>query len=93
MKPSFLRFAAVACLAILAFWVAPPLTFAQGGPSTSVRADVNAFVQVTMNDGTLKFGTLLEVSESDVVLQIAGLGATRIPKYLVQTISSLEVDA
>ena len=45
-----------------------------------------------MNDGTLKFGTLLEVSDTDVVLQIAGLGATRIPKYLVQTISTLEVD-
>ena len=53
----------------------------------------NKFVQVTMNDGTLKFGTLLELNDTDVVLQIAGLGATRIPKYLVQTISSLDVDA
>lgn len=93
MNLSLSRFAASAGLLLAAFVAVPEWALAQGGPTTAVTAEVNAFVQVTMNDGTLKFGTLLEVSDTDVVLQIAGLGATRIPKYLVQTISSLKVDA
>jgi hypothetical protein len=93
MNLSLSRFAASAALLLAAFVAVPEWALAQGGPTTAVTAEVNAFVQVTMNDGTLKFGTLLEVSDTDVVLQIAGLGATRIPKYLVQTISSLDVDA
>ena len=44
---------------------------------------MQSFVQVTLNDGTLKFGTLLSIDDNDVVLDIVGLGATRIPKYLV----------
>ncbi|HAY56870.1 MAG TPA: hypothetical protein DCX49_05485 [Flavobacteriales bacterium] len=40
-----------------------------------------------------KFGTLLEISETEVVLDIKGLGVTRIPKYLVKSIATLEVDA
>ena len=92
MNLSHSRFAASAGLLLAAFVAVPELTLAQSGPTTAVTAEVNSFVQVTMNDGTLKFGTLLEVSDTDVVLQIAGLGATRIPKYLVHTISSLDVE-
>ena len=93
MNGSISQFTAAAVLFLTACMAVPDSVLGQGGPTTSVTAEVNAFVQVTMNDGTLKFGTLLEVNDTDVVLQIAGLGATRIPKYLVQTISSLEVDA
>ena len=50
-------------------------------------------MQITLNDGALKFGTLLEISETEVVLDIKGLGVTRIPKYLVKSIATLEVDA
>ncbi|MDG1673855.1 MAG: hypothetical protein P8H88_00265, partial [Flavobacteriales bacterium] len=92
MNLSLSRFAAAAVLLLTAFVAVPECALAQGGPTTAVTAEVNAFVLVTMNDGTLKFGTLLEVNDTDVVLQISGLGATRIPKYLVQTISSLDVD-
>ena len=93
MNLSLSRFASLAGFLLAALVTIPESALAQGGPTTSVTAEVNAFVQVTMNDGTLKFGTLLELNDTDVVLQIAGLGATRIPKYLVQTISSLGVDA
>ena len=91
MKCSFSQFAAAAVLLFTTCVAVPDSVLGQGGPTTSLTSEVNAFVQVTLNDGTLKFGTLLEVNDTDVVLQIAGLGATRIPKYLVQTISTLEV--
>lgn len=72
-------------------------TWAQTQPqqvtAPATTSAVQSFVQVTLNDGALKFGTLLEISESDVVLDIKGLGVTRIPKYLVQSIAKLEVDA
>ena len=46
-----------------------------------------------MNDGTLKYGTLLSMDDDVVVLDIVALGATSIPKYLIQSLSSLELDA
>lgn len=61
--------------------------------TASSVALVQSFVQVTLNDGTLKYGTLLSMDDNDVVLDIVGLGATRIPKYLIQDLSSLQVDA
>jgi hypothetical protein len=56
--------------------------------STATKSDGSEFVQLTMNDGTLKFGQLIEITESEVVLDIMVLGVTRFPKYLVQAITS-----
>ena len=92
MNRSISRLVAIFWILLATFVAFPELTLAQNDSTTSMSGDFNSFVQVTLNDGTLKFGTLLEVNDTDVVLQIAGLGATRIPKYLVQTISTLEVD-
>lgn len=53
----------------------------------------NQFVQVTLNDGTLKYGKLVAVTSSDVVIDVVGLGPTSIPKYLVQDLSAVQADA
>lgn len=58
------------------------------GSSGAQKGGETPFVQLTMNDGTLKFGQLIEITESEVVLDIMGLGITRIPKYLVQALTS-----
>ena len=41
------------------------------------------FVKITLNDGTLKFGQLLDADESNILVDLVGLGPTSIPKYLV----------
>lgn len=70
----------------------PSVSMSQESATTSAAGAANAdgsrFVQLTMNDGTLKFGQLIEITESEVVLDIMGLGITRIPKYLVQALTS-----
>ncbi len=70
----------------------PSVSMSQESTTTSAvgaaNADSSRFVQLTMNDGTLKFGQLIEITESEVVLDIMGLGITRIPKYLVQALTS-----
>ena len=70
----------------------PCVSMSQESATTSAAGAANAdgsrFVQLTMNDGTLKFGQLIEITESEVVLDITGLGITRIPKYLVQALTS-----
>ena len=70
----------------------PCVSLSQESTTTSAvgaaNADGSRFVQLTMNDGTLKFGQLIEITESEVVLDIMGLGITRIPKYLVQALTS-----
>ena len=76
----------VACFSLTSTWAQTHTT-----PATTVAEQ--SFVQITLNDGALKFGTLLEISETEVVLDIKGLGVTRIPKYLVKSIATLEVDA
>ena len=70
-----------------------PALVAQEDQAISTAAPVNSYVQVTLNDGTLKFGTLLSINEQEVVVDIAGLGATRIPKYLVDSMNVLEINA
>ena len=80
-------------LLLFAGMLMSPALVAQEDLAISTAAPVNSYVQVTLNDGTLKFGTLLSINEQEVVVDIAGLGATRIPKYLVDGMSVLEVDA
>ena len=52
------------------------------------------FVKITLNDGTLKFGQLLDADESNLLVDLVGLGPTSIPKYLVldMAIEVMEVD-
>ena len=52
------------------------------------------FVKITLNDGTLKFGQLLDADESNLLVDLVGLGPTSIPKYLVldMAIEAMEVD-
>ena len=64
----------------------------QSEPVASYTELIQSYVQITMNDGTLKFGTLMDIDEAEVVLDIAGLGATRIPKYLIQSLMELDVN-
>ena len=82
------------CLLLVSTAWTPQDTMAQSEATTSSIESVQSFVQVMMNDGTLKFGRLLSMDDDHVVLDIVGLGTTRIPKYLVQslTIREAEVD-
>ena len=80
----------VACFSLTSTWAQ---TQPQQVTTPATTVAVQSFVQITLNDGALKFGTLLEISETEVVLDIKGLGVTRIPKYLVKSIATLEVDA
>ena len=52
------------------------------------------FVKITLNDGTLKFGQLLDADESNLLVDLVGLGPTSIPKYMVldMAIEVMEVD-
>lgn len=94
MNLSFSRIAHALALATMVYFVSPGSLVAQGEESATVTGvELNSFVQITLNDGTLKYGTLLEITDADVVLTIAGLGATRIPKYLIQSMTSLDVNA
>lgn len=93
MNVCFFKIAVVAGLVLTALLATPNMALAQDSPTTSESTEEKSFVQVKLNDGTLKFGTLLEMSDTEIVLQVAGLGATRIPKYLVQSIEILEKDA
>ena len=93
MNFCFSRIAGGAALLLTVFMASPDLVLAQDSPTKSEATEVNSYVKVKLNDGTLKFGTLLEMSDTEIVLQVAGLGATRIPKYLVQSIEVLEEDA
>lgn len=91
MKKTLNAFVSVALL--LSLWALTPfLGCSQDSTSTgsngAQKGGETAFVQLTMNDGTLKFGQLIEITESEVVLDIMGLGITRIPKYLVQALTS-----
>ena len=80
---SLLVHASQLCLAtVLLSW--PFGACGQSEPVASYTELIQSYVQITMNDGTLKFGTLMDIDEAEVVLDIAGLGATRIPKYLIQ---------
>ena len=85
--------AAIAGLLFVALLTVPHLGVAQSETPSAAVAEIGTFVQVTLNDGSLKYGTLVEMNESDVVLSIVGLGATRIPKYLVQSMAALDVNA
>ena len=80
-------------LVLFAGMLTSPALVAQEDQAISAVASANSYVQVTLNDGTLKFGTLLSINEQEVVVDIAGLGATRIPKYLVDSLNVLDVDA
>lgn len=92
-----LSLALVMCCSGLMLLLTPHVTWGQMTPaSTSALSSpelLQSFVQVTLNDGSLKYGTLLSMDDNDVVLDIAGLGATRIPKYLIQSLSALDVSA
>ena len=92
MKHTIFKFATAACLLFATVCFAPNMVIAQGDTTTSMATEVNEFVQVTLNDGTLKYGRLLDINDSDVVISITGLGTTRIPKYLIQSMISLEVN-
>lgn len=88
------RTTAFALLMGVLFLVLPPRQAAgQTDPTPGpITALIDAYVQVRLNDGTLKYGRLVDVSEADVMLDILGLGMTEIPKYLVQNIEPVELD-
>lgn len=48
------------------------------------------FVRIVLNDGTIKEGRFLEMTEDVVVLDMPMLGATRYPKHLIQYMQDLE---
>ncbi|MGB0247356.1 MAG: hypothetical protein ACPGAB_02450 [Flavobacteriales bacterium] len=80
------------CLLLVSSAWMPQDALAQSESTTSSTETAQSFVQVTMNDGTLKFGWLVSMDDDHVVLNIVGLGTTRIPKYLVQTLTIREVE-
>ena len=90
---SILSLALVTWCTGLTLLLTPQVSWGQSTVAPSTQELLQSFVQVTLNDGTLKYGTLLSIDDNDVVLDIVGLGATRIPKYLIQSLSSLGVNA
>ena len=48
------------------------------------------YVRIVLNDGTIKEGRFLEMTEDVVVLDMPMLGVTRYPKHLVQYMQDLE---
>lgn len=52
-------------------------------------ADSARYVRIVLNDGTIKEGTLMSIDEEDVVLELGALGATRIPKYMIEIMNEL----
>ena len=90
---SILFLALVTWCSGLSLLFTPQVSWGQSTVAPSTPELLQSFVQVTLNDGTLKYGTLLSMDDNDVVLDIVGLGATRIPKYLIQSLSSLDVNA
>ena len=67
---------------------------AQGNSSSLSQKFQGQFVKITLNDGTLKFGQLLDADESNILVDLVGLGPTSIPKYLVldMALEVMEVD-
>ena len=80
------------CLLLVSIAWKPQGAMAQSESTTSATEKAQSYVQVTMNDGTLKFGRLVSMDDDHVVLDIVGLGTTRIPKYLVQVLTVREVE-
>lgn len=65
--------------------------------TTEAQSDVSdssqpQFVQITLNDGTLKIGRLIAINEQEVVIDISGLGDTSIPKYLIQELLDVQLN-
>ena len=83
-------------------FVGAPLTLrAQSTTSAAESASFSLFekfqgqfLKITLNDGTLKFGQLLDADESNILVDVVGLGPTSIPKYLVLEVTQevMEVD-
>ena len=103
MLHSFQRSAILSAMFIGALCVVgSPLTLraqsttsaAQGNSSPLSQKFQGQFVKITLNDGTLKFGQLLDADESKILVDLVGLGPTSIPKYLVldMALEVMEVD-
>ena len=80
----------VMLLGALCFVGAPLTLLAQSTTSAAQSTSLSLsdkfqgqFVKITLNDGTLKFGQLLDADESNILVDLVGLGPTSIPKYLV----------
>lgn len=48
------------------------------------------YVRIVLNDGSIKEGQLLDMTDEAIVIQLDLLGATRIPKYLVDTMRDVD---
>ena len=75
-------------------WIFLVLSTAGTAEAQSIVSDSTEtrFVQIALNDGTLKMGRLISVNEQEVVIDIAGLGATAIPKYLIQELRDVQLN-
>ena len=91
----------VMLLGALCFVGAPLTLRAQSTASAAESASFSLsekfqgqFVKITLNDGTLKFGQLLDADELNILVDLVGLGPTSIPKYLVLELTQevMEVD-
>ncbi|MGB1347412.1 MAG: hypothetical protein ACPHZB_04875 [Flavobacteriales bacterium] len=91
----------VMLLGALCFVGAPLTLRAQSTTSAAESASFSLFekfqgqfLKITLNDGTLKFGQLLDADESNILVDLVGLGPTSIPKYLVLEVTQevMEVD-
>ena len=93
--PMNVRLSLATCLALAGglCTLPVPTALAQTTPTTEASASraaadpshplVGQPVQVMLNDGTLKFGVLLDVTADEVRLETAGLGVVTIPKHMV----------
>lgn len=52
--------------------------------------DTTRYVRIVLNDGSIKEGQLLEMTDEELVLQLDVLGITRVPKYLVDTMRDID---
>ncbi len=76
----------VACLLIVGF----ALFFGGAAFAQDSTSDADRYVRIVLNDGSIKEGRFLDMTEDVVVLDMPMLGATRFPKHLIQYMQDLE---
>ena len=57
--------------------------------TASFEASEPSYVRLVMFDGTSRMGELIELSDSEIVIETMQLGVVRVPKYLVKGMSNL----
>jgi len=74
---------------VLILAVALSVSLCSAQSSASPQAAEPSYVRLVMFDGTSRMGELIELSDSEIVIETRQLGVVRVPKYLVKGMSNL----